>query len=41
VSELADALKSAKTRRRLLRRLLKILEKSLKGFGRHMTMISE
>jgi hypothetical protein len=25
----------------LLRRLLKILEKSLKGFGRHMTMISE
>jgi hypothetical protein len=41
VSELADALKKCQDEKRLLRRLLKIPEKRLKGFRRHTTMICE
>jgi hypothetical protein len=41
VSELAEALKSARTKRRLLKRLMRIPEKILKNFGRHMTMICD
>jgi hypothetical protein len=41
VAQLAEALKKCQDEKKILRRLLRIPEKILKKFGRHMTMISD